>query len=198
MRRLNSFGFWLWFPLLLLGILTWGAATAQGQAKEPEKPAAPDRLKDLDNPKGEIKVELTVDREDATYKVGDQIVFTFRTNKDCRLTLFNVGTSGKVHVLFPNEHHKDNLVKAGTVYRIPPEGAKFVFKAQGPAGEDVVKAIATLENVPLVNEANLKPAGPFQEVGKPEKDIVIGIQSALKPVDFKKWAEAEKVIKIVE
>jgi hypothetical protein len=155
-------------------------------------------LQDIDNPDAGFKVDLWTDRKDVTYKVGDQIVFSFKSNKDCRLTLFNVSTSSRVQILFPNEHQKDNLVKAGTTYQIPPKDAKYLFKAQGPAGEDVVKAIATLDKVALVNPNDCKPAGIFQEVTKPEAQTAKDIEIALKPIDTKKWAEAEKIIKIIE
>jgi len=78
-------------------------------------------------------------------------------------------------------------VKAEEVYRIPPKDAPFVFKVKGPPGEDVVKAIATLDNVALVSQDALKPAGPFQEITKAERDIAIEIQGAVAKVDPKNW-----------
>jgi hypothetical protein len=202
-------GIWC-LVLMLLLVFAWGANGAFSQDKETGKQITVESLQDLTNPNppGEFKVELAVDRGDATYKVGDQIVFTFKTNKDCRLTLFNVGTSGKVHVIFPNASQQDNLVKAGTEYRVPPEGAKFAFKAASPAGDDYVKAIATLENVTLIQPADLKPAGPFQEVAKAEKDIVVDMLPVLvtkitEPpppvkVGATNWTETGIVVKIVE
>lgn len=108
-----------------------------------------DELQDIKNPNAGFKIELWTDRKDDTYKVGDEVVFYFRTNRDCYLTLLNVTTTGKVHILFPNKYQKDNLVKAGKVYRFPPEDAKYVFRLTGPAGIELVKAIATIDEVTL-------------------------------------------------
>jgi hypothetical protein len=158
-----------------------------------------EKLQDIQNPESEFNIELWTDREDCNYKIGEQVVFFFKTNRDCRLTLFNIATSGEVLILFPNAYHSDNLVKAGETYRIPPEGAKFIFRVKGPAGEDVVKAIATLENVPLVNEEDVqKTEEGLNVITKGEKSIAVELYEALKPVNPKRWAEAEKTIKVME
>jgi len=166
---------------------------AERQIKIVEKQAA---LKKVKNPDPGFKIKLWTDKKDATYKVGDPVVFYFKATKDCRLTLFNVGTSGKVQILFPNKYQKDNLVKAGKVYRIPAKKARWEYKTQGPAGVDLVKAIATLEKVPLVKEEETKPLGPFAEVKKSSDKLARDLIITLKPVDVKKWSEAEKEIKI--
>lgn len=199
MRSMSRMKRGLWLTFWVIAVLVFIVACAFGQAKKAQKRQIEiEHIQDIDNPNAGFKVELWADKKDATYKVGDEIVFSFKTNKDCRLTLFNVATSGKVQILFPNEHQKDNLVKAGATYQIPPKDAKYLFKAQAPAGEDVVKAIATIEKVALVSQGDLKPAGAFQEVTKPEAQTARDIGIALKPVDTKRWAEAEKIVKIVE
>ena len=168
-------------------------AATQRQIKIVEKQAP---LKKVKNPDPGFKVKLWTDKKDATYKVGEPVVFYFKTTKDSRLTLFNVGTSGKVQMIFPNKYQKDNLVKAGKVYRIPAKKARWEYRAQGPAGTDLVKAIATLEKIPLVNKDEVKPIGPLAEVQKPQKELARDIAITLKPVDVKRWSEAEKEIKI--
>lgn len=181
--------------LIVLG-LVFLVTNTLSQVKE--KQITVEKLQDIQNPESEFQIELWVDREDSTYKIGDTVVFFFRSNRDCRLTLFNVATNGEVLIIFPNEYHKENQVKAGETYRIPPEGAKFLFRVKGPAGEDVVKAIATLENIPLVSEEDFKQEESFQIATKGEKTLAVEIADTLKPVDPKRWAEAEKVLKVVE
>jgi hypothetical protein len=203
MKRMMRAGKGLWLVLAVVVVLALVVSSADAQqtkaAKKSFKQITIEQIEDIDNPEAGFKVDLWVDRQDATYKVGDQIVFYFKASKDCRLTLFNVGTSGKVAIIFPNDHHKDNAVKAGMEYRIPAKDAKYLFRAQGPVGEDVVKAIATLEKVALVSESDCKPAeGGFQEVTKSEGQFAKDIGIALKPVDTKNWSEAENIIKIVE
>jgi hypothetical protein len=158
-----------------------------------------------------FQVTLNVDKPDSTYKIGEQIVLTFSTNKDCRLTLFNVGTSGKVHIIFPNSYQKENLVRAGVQYKVPAEGAGFALQFDGPAGEDVVKAIATLDDVAVVDPAAVIPGtGTFSQTTLSSKDIgVIGAVGPKKTEEetegpFKKklpkdrWTEAQQIVKVIQ
>lgn len=196
----------LFVLFLVVGLSFWVTgifaqqSTSEKQIKIEEKKEAGevDELEDIENPDAGFKVELWTDRKDSVYKVGEEIVFFFKAQKDCRLTLFNIGTSGKVYIIFPNKHQEDNLVKAGKVYRVPAGEAKWVFKASGPAGKELVKAIATLEKTELVSDKDTKPAGVVQEVTAPESQISKDIAIALKPVETKKWAEAAKTLEVKE
>lgn len=176
-------------------------ATTEKQITVKEKEGPEEKVTELQNIKNSdagFKVELWADRENANYKVGDEIAFFFKANKDCRLTLFNVGTSGTVHIFFPNKYQEDNLVKAGEVYRFPPQEAKYLLRLKGPAGVDVVKAIATLDQVPLVAEADVKPEGVVQKVDESQSKLARDIEIALKPVETDRWTEAELVLQVQE
>jgi hypothetical protein len=196
--RKKGIGMMIGLITILAGMI--GSALAQG-GKAATRQFEIDPLLQLDNPRAEWKVDLWVDRKDNTYKIGDQVTFYFMAERDCRVSLLNVATDGQVQVLFPNDFHQNNLVKAGTVYTIPPREAPFAIRAKAPAGEDVVKVIATLDNVNLIKEGDLvpvagKPKG-FRGIKKNLKALVIEMEATLKPVDPAKWAEAERVVKIV-
>lgn len=102
------------------------------------------RLALLENPSPPFKVKVWVEGEQPPKKLeGEKIVFKFRAERDCYLNLIDCGTSGKVTVLFPNAYHKDNRIQAGREYSIPSEEMAFDIETQGPAGLELVKAIAT-------------------------------------------------------
>ncbi len=85
-------------------------------------------------------------------RIGDEIRFRFTAERDCYVTLVNVGTSGKVTVLFPNQHRPDGRVRAGQVYETGTAGAMpFRIRASGPPGRELVKAVATLEPLDLAS-----------------------------------------------
>ncbi len=201
MKQKNGIKKGICFSFMILTVLTFLVSGVLAGPKATKKQFDVEPLLNIENPQAEFKVDLWTDREDATYKIGDKVTFFFKTDKDCNLTLLNVGTDGKVQILFPNEFHKDNLVKAGTTYTIPAKDAKFAIKAKAPAGEDVVKAIATLDQVALYkNEDVVAVKGyikGFKGLKKNVKTLTIELEEALKPVDPKKWSEADKVIKIV-
>jgi hypothetical protein len=83
-------------------------------------------------------------------RVGDVIRLNVRADRDCYLTLINVGTSGKVTVLFPNQYRRDGFIRGGRVYRTETRGEMpFKIRATGPAGRELVKVIATREPLDL-------------------------------------------------
>ena len=84
------------------------------------------------------------------YRVGDKIDVRFQADSDCYLTLLNLGTSGKLTILFPNSLHRDNFIKAGQIHEIPGDEYGFEYRIQGPAGVETLKAIATLERVEIL------------------------------------------------
>jgi hypothetical protein len=85
------------------------------------------------------------------YKIGDKITLFFRSDTDCYLTLFNLGTSGNVTVLFPNRLFQDNYIKAGQTYTLPGEGYPFDYVLSGPAGVERIIAIASAEKIDLMD-----------------------------------------------
>ncbi|MDR1978902.1 MAG: DUF4384 domain-containing protein [Synergistaceae bacterium] len=111
--------------------------------------------------KNDFSVTLTSDKEDGVYGIGDNIVLTFKSEADAYLTVLDFTSSGQILVLFPNKWVENNRVKAGEEVKIPAEGQKFAMKAGGPVGVDVVKAIATNNDVPVVDPENRELAGPF-------------------------------------
>ena len=85
-------------------------------------------------------------------RIGDVIRLNFRAQRDCYLTVINVGTSGRVTVLFPNEHRPDGWIRGGRVYQTETEGEMpFKIRAVGPPGRELVKAVATLEPIELAS-----------------------------------------------
>ena len=83
-------------------------------------------------------------------RIGDIIRLNFRANRDCYMTAINVGTSGRVTVLFPNQYQTDGWIQGGKVYQTETRGEMpFKIRAAGPPGRELVKVIATLEPLEL-------------------------------------------------
>ncbi|HPT98380.1 MAG TPA: caspase family protein [Armatimonadota bacterium] len=108
------------------------------------------QLTQLDNPAAAFKVKVWVEGP-ATKWEGENIVFKFKADRDCYLNLIDCGTSGQVTVLFPNAYHKDNRIQGGKEYSIPSAEMGFDIQTQGPSGREMVKAIATLRPLNLLN-----------------------------------------------
>jgi hypothetical protein len=124
------------------------------------------------------------------YRIGDKIVVYFRSDRDCYLTLFNIGTSGKLTVLFPNYLFQNNFVTANKIYAIPGTEYPFEYELSGPSGVEKIKAIATTSKLNLL-DFEFSKAEFFHSVesGVAARDIsVVAKNMEEAPVDS--WAEA--------
>jgi hypothetical protein len=140
---------------------------------------------------GARDVAVTAKKKKAGYRTGQKIVVGFRATQDCYLTLLNLGTSGKLTVLFPNSLHPDNFIRAGQDYRIPDAGDDFEYELQGPPGVEKLKAVATLKKVVLL-ESNFAPDGSlFRTVDAVcgARDICV-VQKKIAAVPEADWAES--------
>ena len=120
-----------------------------------DNPSPPFRVKVWANhvvleEKGLKKLDEAPDEKLVEARVGDSIRFNFRADRDCYLTLINVGSSGKIAVLFPNQYQPDGFIEKGRTYRTEtPREMPFKIRATGPVGRGLVKVIATLEPLEL-------------------------------------------------
>jgi len=125
-----------------------------------------------------------------TFKIGDKINIKFRSSKDCYLTLLNIGTSGKLTILYPNALHKDNFIEGGKLFEIPGNEYGFEYQLSGPAGIEKLKAIVTESKINLV-ESQFSPDGDmFKTVspGAASRDISI-IEKKVEEIPHDKWNE---------
>lgn len=142
----------------------------------------------------ELELTLWTDHKGNTYQVGEEIYFFLAANRDCYLTIFSIGSDGKVKILLPNEYQKDNQAKAGYVYRIPSQKAQFRFKTRDPVGENKIIALATLEDITLYDQIDhwvfkmpIKEADVEEEL----------IDKVIRKIDSSKWTKCKMRIKIV-
>jgi hypothetical protein len=111
------------------------------------------------------------------------VAFAFQTNRDCDVTLVDVGTSGQVAVILPNAWRASARVAGGRPHLFPgPDFPDFEYTLAPPAGRERVIAIASLVPLPP-----LGPEGdaPFRVLGPAEID---GLAGALAAADPAAWA----------
>lgn len=91
----------------------------------------------------DAKFQVSVSTEKNSYKFGEVLNIGLTANKNCYAYLFDIGTSGKIHLLFPNKNQPNNTIPANQKIKIgnilvgPPEGV------------EMVKVIATLDSITL-------------------------------------------------
>lgn len=147
-------------PLLRLSLALAGAALALGgQTAGAESPE--DLARDLrpsQRPLFElggigkedgVSVDAWVDNPDRVYAVGQRLKVFVRPKETSYITVLNVGSSGRVAVIFPNFYQRDMRVRAGQIVRIPAEGSNWHIDVAGPPGVEVIKIIASREPLRL-------------------------------------------------
>lgn len=189
--------------LLALGSASAQDATVVQQQLTVEAAPAQRSLADVAAPPSGLRVTAWVDQQDNTYEVGETLTLTVQSNADAFVTVLNNGTNGQTTVIFPNRFQSDNRVPANKPFRIPAVGSGSVLRVGGPAGTDLIKVIASSENVPVLEGAALESAGAYEVATQSTDEIAeavqmtIGVETAPPHQDIS-WATYNKVIRVVE
>jgi len=140
--------------------------------------------------KEEIKGARDIKILPRKYRIGERIVVYFRSDRDCYLTLFNIGTSGELTVLFPNYLFQNNFTRADRIYAIPGDEYPFEYELSGPPGVEKIKAIATTSKLNLLDfEFSREEFFHSVESGIAARDISI-VAKKMEEVSVDSWAEA--------
>lgn len=99
-----------------------------------------------------LMVKTAVDRPDARYRHGDTLTLTVDVTEDAYIWVFDTGTSGKVHQIFPNRYESDNFVRAGKAVSIPPAGSEYQLLVSHPKGAELLTVIASKDNIPMTRD----------------------------------------------
>ena len=171
------------------------AASASDQVIQPsflkdlhveQKPMAqgiPERSGSARAASGEgLQLSTTLNRADARYRHGESLSFSVETTEDAYVWVFDTGTSGKVHQIFPNQHEQDNLVRAGAPVTIPHPDSAYEFVVSHPAGTELLTVIASKDDTPLTRDLidAETDAGPFLALRGTAvsvvKDLVVSLE----------------------
>ncbi len=183
---------YLWPVLLLVGIciLAWhGPTGAQDKVITFTKDI--DVVPNNPNPAKRINVRLGVDKTQV--QPGDTVSVSFETDRDSYLTLLDLGTSGKITRLWPNQFSgPDNFVKAKKRYSFPASQDKFQFKVSGPHGIERIVALATLEKDRIIREEEFSEYRQgFKSLPGQIKDLVVEARRRTSELpDNVKWGTA--------
>ena len=95
---------------------------------------------------------LSFKAHQASYRVDDEVVFSLDVPYAGYLNVVNVGPQGDATVLFPNKHHRDNRVTAGSL-TLPTDRMPFYYPALRPTGPTLTAAFLTTTELDLYEAA---------------------------------------------
>ena len=165
-----------------------------------------DKLAGLSNTQKPFKVKLGIvpkiqeeegKKERTRYKIGESVKIQFDTDQDCYLTLIDIGTSGRIHIIMPNSLNVDNFVKGGRTLYYPEGNWDVACIIQGPTGTERIKAFATLDPVNLFDIDLRDPSALFYTISESAlEDRIMRMKQKLDKLDPERWAEALVEFKI--
>lgn len=129
------------------------------------------------HPQSNIKISLSVDKP--RVQADDNIVLTFHADRECYLTIMDVGTSGRILRLWPNDYSRtDNRCPANTPMCFPAPQDGFRYRIAGPEGTERIIAYATTEKGKILGDQefrSLQNSG-FKEYSGSTKDLAVTFQ----------------------
>lgn len=150
-------------------------------------PLAAAQTKDLEvvpaNPDAPVQLDIRIDQH--TVAIGNEVRFDFVSSADGYVTLWDVGTSGKVGRIYPNVHGGDPRVRGGVGYGAGGPNDAFAFRVDGPPGMEDVYLVWTRTAEAQPKQFNYGDAGALS------KDLAV--VERLAPAD---WATAKVTFEI--
>jgi len=100
------------------------------------------------HPEPELEIEVWTNKgRGGTFYLGEDIVVYFRANMDCYVLLYEIDTEGYLHLIYPHDPYDDCFVKGEVTYRVPNPERDYSFRICGPAGEELLYAVASLDPI---------------------------------------------------
>ena len=113
--------------------------------------------------------DLALTSDKSGYNVGDTVVVTVNSKKDCHLTLINVDSAGQGTIIFPNKFQQDNAIYAGTPITFGNSSA-FKFRLSDKGVETIVAECNASKPASRGFTADYK-AGGFTDLGDYSKRV---------------------------
>jgi hypothetical protein len=121
------------------------------------------------------RVSLLLDRPDATYAIGETVKFLLTLDEDGYVAVFDVGPTGRVTQLFPNEYQTDPHLFANRPVEIGGNAGDKVV-VTGPTGVELIKVLLCRSPIPLGPETQFLSSGPFRTLDGGARMLVRDLQ----------------------
>jgi hypothetical protein len=131
-----------------------GATGAEELATKLRGELAAKRLADTENPARPLDVRIRLEDGKTDFAIGETVSFHVTSDRDGYLTLVDLGTEGRVVMLFPNADQPRVRIKAGQTLSFPTEEMGFELQVFPPTGRAMVRAFVTAKplDLPLTEE----------------------------------------------
>jgi hypothetical protein len=185
-------------PLINLGraIALSGGPPVGGPSRPPAEPdpaqgATWNELVKLVN-SASHRIDITTNKP--RYRVGDRLVITCRVDREGYLNILNLAPGERrPTVLFPNQFHPTNKVRAGQTITIPAQQDDFTLQAQPPKGKSLLVVFHTKKNVNAYKDGLGDSADLFKTLSREWTQVFVDQQEK-----GGKYLGAGKIVTVVE
>src|SRR6266542_2511054 len=146
---------------------------------------------------GDAPAQFKLWTDKTKHKIGEPVKVFFQANRNGYVTLVNVGTSGKITILYPNAYTPKHAVKAGQTYSVPSQEDPYELTLGGPEGVELVYALFTTGPTRFIEE-NLTKDTAFAPVNEKAEAITRDINLTVKKIPLKEQASAVLEIEVVK
>lgn len=98
-------------------------------------------------------------------RLGDLIRLSLTASRDCYVYVFDIGTTGKITLLFPNQYSPDNRLRAGMPVVLPTATDPYELRLLGKTGREVLQFFALDQPLERAGVSERLPEG-FEPVPK--------------------------------
>jgi hypothetical protein len=121
------------------------------------------------------RLSFVLDRPDASYAVGENVKFLMTLDEDGYVSVLDVGPSGRVTRLFPNEYQANPHLFANRPVEVGGSaGDKIAVSV--PVGVELIKVLFCRSPVPLGPETQFQSRGPFRTLEGGARTLVRDLQ----------------------
>lgn len=144
-----------------------------------------------------LSVVATLDRRNRVYKTGEDVALKVKASEECYIWVFDTGTSGKVHQIYPNKFDAKNFLAAGKTLNIPGPGSKYRLSVSPPSGQELLTVVATKENKPLTGHLidQATGNGPFRTLRGTAATVAKDLSITLRK-QKREWTSEQVVFRI--
>jgi hypothetical protein len=143
-----------------------------------------------------LAVSASVDRPDRSYQHGENLVLTVETTEDAYVWVFDTGTSGKVHQIYPNQYETTNFLAANVPIEIPRADSRYQLAVSHPSGAELITVVASKDKTPLTPELiDTSGGGPFLALRGDAASVAKDLSITLRE-QHSTWVKDEVVVLI--
>jgi hypothetical protein len=147
-------------------------------------------------PEAGLAVSASVDRPDRSYQHGENLVLTVETTEDAYVWVFDTGTSGKVHQIYPNQYETTNFLAANVPIEIPRADSRYQLAVSHPEGAELITVVASKDKTPLTPELiDTSGGGPFLALRGDAASVAKDLSITLRE-QHSTWVKDEVVVLI--